>query len=32
MPIRITGMGSGLDIDKLVTDLMKAEKNAARYS
>lgn len=26
MPIRITGMGSGLDIDKLVTDLMKAEK------
>ncbi|WP_018754757.1 flagellar filament capping protein FliD [Paenibacillus terrigena] len=26
MPIRITGMGSGLDIDKLVTDLMKAER------
>ena len=26
VPIRITGMGSGLDIDKLVTDLMKAER------
>ncbi|WP_314587535.1 flagellar filament capping protein FliD [Paenibacillus terrigena] len=26
MPIRISGMGSGLDIDKLVTDLMKAER------
>ncbi|MFD0617379.1 flagellar filament capping protein FliD [Paenibacillus sp. GCM10027629] len=26
MPMRITGMGSGLDIDKLVTDLMKAER------
>ncbi|WP_152396373.1 flagellar filament capping protein FliD [Paenibacillus guangzhouensis] len=26
MPIRITGMGSGLDIDKLVTDMMRAER------
>lgn len=26
MPIRITGMGSGLDIDKLVSDMMKAER------
>ncbi|OPA75657.1 hypothetical protein BVG16_20195 [Paenibacillus selenitireducens] len=26
MVMRITGMGSGLDIDKLVTDLMKAER------
>lgn len=26
MPIRITGMASGLDIDKLVSDMMKAER------
>ncbi|GFN32653.1 flagellar filament capping protein FliD [Paenibacillus xylaniclasticus] len=26
MPIRLTGMGSGLDIDSLVSDLMKAER------
>ncbi|WP_189597534.1 flagellar filament capping protein FliD [Paenibacillus elgii] len=26
MPMRITGMSSGLDIDKMVSDLMKAER------
>lgn len=26
MPMRISGMGSGMDIDKMVSDLMKAER------